>query len=162
MIAISTPDLHDANRNQVRVAEPVFANFGGQKAFYGEISTVQCHEDNGLVKSQAATAGRGRVMVIDGGGSQRRALVGDMIGATAIENGWAGLVIWGMVRDVDELAALPLGVKALGAIPVPGEKRGVGDLDVSVHFAGVEFKPGEWLYADNNGILISTSCLSLD
>jgi len=162
MSVISTPDLHDANRDQVRVAEPVFASFGGQRAFYGEIATVKCYEDNGLVKSQAATEGRGRILVVDGGGSQQRALVGDMIGATAIENGWAGLVIWGMVRDVDELAALPIGVKALGAFPVPGEKRGVGELDVSVHFAGIEFRPGDWLYADNNGILVSASPLSLD
>lgn len=156
---ISTPDLCDDNPELVRVCEPMFVNFGGRDAFGGEIVTIKCHEDNSLVKEQASKPGNGRVMVVDGGGSLRRALLGDMIAAEAVKNGWAGLIIYGCVRDVDALAELELGVQALAAIPLKTEKRGIGDLDVPVSFGGVTFVPGEYVYADNNGVIVSAKAL---
>ncbi|MEM7276585.1 MAG: ribonuclease E activity regulator RraA [Pseudomonadota bacterium] len=153
MTSISTPDLSDDFPDQVQVLAPILRNFGGRTTFAGPIFTIKCHEDNSLVKSQAATPGDGRIMVVDGGGSTRRALLGDMIAANARDNGWAGLIIWGAVRDVDVLATLDLGVQALNPIPVKTEKRGLGDLNVPVEFGGVRFSPGDWVYADANGVL---------
>lgn len=156
---ISTPDLCDAHENDVAVLEPVFVNYGGRDAFGGEVVTVKCFEDNSLVKEQLATAGNGRVLVVDGGGSMRRALMGDMIAESAAKNGWSGVVIYGAIRDVDAIAALDLGVQALGAIPLKTEKRGIGDLNVPVRFAGVDISPGDYLYADNNGIIVAPDSL---
>lgn len=152
---ISTPDLCDAHEQDIAVLEPLFANYGGCEAFGGEVVTVKCFEDNSLVKEQLAAPGLGRVLVVDGGGSLRRALMGDMIAESAARNGWSGVVINGAVRDVDAIAALDLGVQALGAVPLKTEKRGIGDLNVPVRFAGVAIRPGDFLYADNNGIIIS-------
>jgi len=154
----STPDLCDAHPD-VRVLAPMLRNFGGHAAFGGEIVTVKCFEDNSLVKEQAAQPGDGKVLVVDGGGSLRKALLGDLIAASAVQNGWAGLIIYGCVRDVDALARLPLGVQALAAIPVKTEKRGIGDLNVPLTFGGVTFHPGEFAYADNNGVLVSARAL---
>ena len=156
---ISTPDLCDAHENVVAVLEPIFVNYGGRDAFGGEVVTVKCFEDNSLVKEQLATAGNGRVLVVDGGGSQRRALMGDMIAESAVKNGWRGVVIYGAIRDVDLIASLDLGVQAIGAIPLKTEKRGIGDINVPVRFAGVDIHPGNYLYADNNGIIISPHAL---
>jgi regulator of ribonuclease activity A len=156
-----TPDLCDAYPELVRVMEPLFKNYGGRRAFGGEIVTVKCYEDNSLVKSQASENGHGKVMLVDGGGSLRKALLGDMIAENAASKGWEGIVIYGCVRDVDLLATLDLGVKAVGAIPLKTEKRGLGDLNVPLQFAGVTVQPGEFLYADNNGIIISESALSM-
>lgn len=156
---ISTPDLCDAHENVVAVLEPIFVNYGGRDAFGGEVVTVKCFEDNSLVKEQLATAGNGRVLVVDGGGSLRRALLGDMIAESAVKNGWSGVVIYGAIRDVDVIASLDLGVQALGAIPLKTEKRGIGDFNVPVRFAGVDIRPGNFLYADNNGIIISSHAL---
>lgn len=157
----STPDLCDAHP-EVRVLAPMLRNFGSSSAFGGEIVTVKCFEDNSLVKEQAARPGAGKVLVVDGGGSLRKALLGDLIAASAVQNGWEGLVIYGCVRDVDALAALPLGVQALGAIPLKTEKRGIGDLNVPVTFGGITFHPGEFVYADNNGVIVSAVALELD
>ena len=159
MNEISTPDLCDANEGAVRVLQPMLQNFGGISSFHGEVVTVKCFEDNSMVKEQAATPGKGRVMVVDGGGSRRHALLGDMIAANALENGWAGFVIYGSIRDVDVIAELELGVQALGAVPVKTEKRGIGDLNVPVRFGGVTFRPGDWVYADNNGVIVSDEAL---
>ena len=156
-----TPDLCDENPEDVRVLEPMLGNFGGLDSFYGEIVTIKCFEDNSLVKEQAGLPGNGRVMVVDGGGSLRRALLGDMIAEAAVKNGWAGLIIYGCVRDVDALAELPLGVQAMASIPVKTEKRGLGDLNVPVTFGGVRFNPGEYVYADNNGVVTSAKALAL-
>jgi regulator of ribonuclease activity A len=156
---ISTPDLCDAHESEVAVLEPVFVNYGGRDAFGGEVVTVKCFEDNSLVKEQLAQPGHGRVLVVDGGGSLRRALLGDMIAESAVKNGWGGVVVYGAVRDVDAIAALDLGVQALGAIPLKTEKRGIGDLNVPVRFAGVDISPGDYLYADNNGIIVSPDAL---
>ncbi len=161
MTTFSTPDLCDDYPEDLKVLDPVFNNYGGHSSFYGQVVTIKCHEDNSLVKAQAATAGHGRVLVVDGGGSLRRALLGDMIAANAVNNGWAGLVIYGCIRDCDEIAALKLGVKALNIIPVKTDKRGLGDLNVSVTFAGQTIKSGEWIYCDNNGIVVSAAELQL-
>ena len=159
MTLISTPDLCDENETSVDVVDPIFQSFGGRRHFYGQIVTIKCHEDNSLVKEQAACAGRDRVMVVDGGGSKRRALLGDMVAANAVKNGWAGLIIFGAVRDVDALAELDLGVRALSAIPLKTEKRRIGELNIPVRFAGVLFEPDDWVYADANGILRSANQL---
>lgn len=156
---ISTPDLCDAHENEVLVLEPIFNNYGGKGAFGGEVVTVKCFEDNSLVKEQLALSGNGRVLVVDGGGSLRRALLGDMIAESATKNGWSGVVIYGAIRDVDAIADLNLGVQAIGVIPLKTEKRGIGDLNVSVRFAGVEINPGDYIYADNNGIIVSADSL---
>ncbi len=156
-----TCDLCDENPELVRVVEPVFNNYGAHEAFYGEIVTVKCHEDNSVVKEQVGKPGDGKVMVVDGGGSLRCALLGDMLAANAAENGWAGLIIYGCIRDVDEIRKTPLGVQALRTIPIKSNRKGRGDLNIPVTFAGVTFNPGEYVYADNNGIIVSSEALSL-
>jgi len=155
-----TPDLCDANPD-VQVAEPMFANFGGRDSFGGEIVTIKCHEDNSVVKTQAEQPGQGKVMVVDGGGSLRRAMLGDMVAAQAAKNGWEGIIIYGCVRDVDVLPEIDLGVQALGSHPMKTEKHNIGQLNVVVNFAGVTFRPGEFVYADNNGIIVSETALSM-
>jgi regulator of ribonuclease activity A len=152
---ISTPDLCDLYSDKVRVVEPLFRNYGGKKSYYGEIVTVKCFEDNSVVKETAGTNGRGKVMVVDGGGSLRRALLGDLIAKDAEKNGWEGLIINSCIRDVDIICKINLGIKALNTIPLKTEKKGIGDLNVPVTFGGVTFIPGEFIYADNNGILVS-------
>ena len=156
-----TPDLCDAYPELVTVVEPMFSNFGGRDSFCGQIVTLKCFEDNSLVKAQAELNGAGKVLVIDGGGSLRCALLGDMIAEKAARNGWQGMVIYGCVRDVDVLAQTDLGVQALASHPLRTEKRGLGDLNVVVTFGGVTFRPGEYVYADNNGIIVSPSPLKM-
>ncbi|MBN8480269.1 MAG: ribonuclease E activity regulator RraA [Xanthomonadales bacterium] len=155
----TTPDLCDAHADSVRVAAPVFRAYGGRDFFGGRIATVRCFEDNSKVRVVLATAGEGRVLVVDGGGSLRCALLGDQLAALALANGWSGLVINGCVRDVQALASIDLGVQALGAHPRKTGKRGLGDVDVAVEFAGLQFRPGDWLHADANGVLISDRAL---
>mgnify|MGYP005856372307 CR=1 FL=1 len=155
----ATPDLCDKYPELVRVMEPMMASYGGRDTFGGEIVTVKCHEDNSLVKENAGKPGHGKVLVVDGGGSLRRALLGDMIAENAVRNGWEGLIIYGCVRDVDALAELDLGVQALSSIPLKTDKRGIGDLNVPVTFGGLTFHPGEYVYADNNGVVVSASPL---
>ena len=161
-----TPDLCDNYPDQVRVltfplGSHQFRNYGGRAAFGGEIVTIKCFEDNSLVKQYANEPGCGKVMVVDGGASLRRALLGDMIAAAAVKNGWAGIVIYGAIRDVETISTLDLGVQALGSIPLKTEKRGLGDYGVTLAFGGVTLAPGEYLYADGNGIVISAEPLSL-
>lgn len=153
--SFSTPDLSDQLGDSARVLDPIFRNYGGRQAFSGEVLTIKCFEDNSKVKELAGQPGAGRVMVVDGGGSLRRALLGDQIAAQAQANGWAGLVIYGCVRDVDLLVQLDLGVKAINACPVKTEKRGLGELDLPVCFAGHTIRSGDYIYADNNGILVT-------
>ncbi len=156
-----TPDLCDAYPDLVQVVEPMFSNFGGRDSFGGEIVTVKCFEDNSRVKELAELDGSGKVLVVDGGGSLRCALLGDMIAERAAHNGWQGVVIYGCVRDVDMLAQTDLGVQALASHPLRSNRRGAGDLDLAVTFAGVTFRPGEYVYADNNGIIVSPSPLKM-
>jgi len=157
----TTCDLCDAHKNDsdgsFRVLPPAFRDFGGRTRFAGPVATVKCFEDNSLVKSVLDTPGQGRVLVVDGGGSLRRALVGGNIGAAAARNGWAGVVVDGAVRDVAELAALDLGIRALASMPLPTEKRNEGQRDLAVQIQGVIVRPGEWLYADEDGIVVMST-----
>ena len=158
MSRISTPDLSDAFPD-AQALELQFRNFGKIEQFGGRVVTIKCHEDNSLVKQCVAEPGDGRVIVVDGGGSLRRALLGDLLAAQAAENGWAGLVIHGAVRDVDELSAIELGVKALGSCPLKTEKLGMGQRAITVFLGGVKITAGDFVYADNNGVIVSKIAL---
>ena len=158
--SVVTPDICDAYP-EVAVVDPIFANFGGLDAFAGPIRTVKCFEDNSMVKQAVAEPGDGAVLVVDAGGSYRCAMLGDMLAEQAVANGWAGIVMHGCVRDVDVLASLNLGIQALGSHPRKSEKRGEGLRDISVNIGGVIMTPGQWLYADNNGILVAGHQLEL-
>jgi regulator of ribonuclease activity A len=150
----ATADVLDEHGDAAQTCELELRQFGGVSSFAGQIATVRCFEDNLLVKQRVGEPGEGRVLVVDAGGSLRRALVGDMVAGTAQENGWAGLVIWGCVRDVAALRELPLGIKALGSNPRPSAKDGAGEVDVPVTFGGVIFRPGAMLYSDDDGIAV--------
>jgi regulator of ribonuclease activity A len=154
MRAFSTPDLSD-DHDEALAIELQFRNFGRREQFHGQVVTIKCHEDNSLVKACVGEAGLGRVIVVDGGGSLRRALLGDMLAEKAARSGWAGLVINGVVRDVDEIAEIDLGVKALGCCPIKTEKLGAGRRDIPLQIGGVTISPGQYIYADNNGVLVS-------
>ncbi len=132
-----------------------FRNFGGRKAFGGQVVTVKCFEDNSRVKELLATDGTGKVLAIDGGASMRCALLGDLIGASAVKNHWSGVIVYGCVRDVDALATLDLGVQALASIPQKSDRQGLGEVNVTLNFAGLMIESGMFVYADNNGILVS-------
>jgi regulator of ribonuclease activity A len=149
-----TADLWDEHPDDAVTCELQFRRFGGVAAFSGEIATVRSLEDNVLVKQRVSTPGNGRVLVVDGGGSFRCALVGDNVAGLALESGWAGLVINGCVRDVEALGRLAIGISALGSNPRPSGKNGVGEVDVPVTFGGAIFTPGAILYADADGILV--------
>lgn len=158
MSVISTPDLSD-EAPEVRALELQFYNFGAIVQFSGRAVTIKCHEDNSLVKQCVDEAGAGRVIVVDGGGSQRRALLGDMLAEKAAANGWAGLVINGVIRDVDEIGQTNLGVQALGTCPIKTEKLGMGQRDIVIHMGGADIAPGDYVYADNNGVIVSKRAL---
>jgi regulator of ribonuclease activity A len=159
----ATCDLCDLFKNdasgEFRVMPPVFKSYGGRPRFAGPVSTVKCFEDNTLVKAVLDTPGLGRVLVVDGGGSLRRALVGGNLGAAAARNGWSGVLVDGCVRDVAELAECQTGIRALASMPLPTEKRGQGQADVAVQVQGVWVRPGDWLYADGDGIVIAGHAL---
>ncbi len=153
-MSTATTDLSDAHPD-AQVCEPLFADYGGRRAFHGPIATLKVFEDNGAVRAALEAPGGGRVLVVDGGGSRRCALVGGLLGKLAEQNGWAGVVVYGCVRDVGELAQCAVGIKAIAAHPKKSEKGlhgGRGDRPVS--FAGVTFRPGAWLYADADGIVV--------
>lgn len=155
----STPDLCDEYPSLVRVVDPIFCNFGGRQRFNGRVVTIKCFEDNSRVKEVVAKPGNGRVLVVDAGGSMRRACLGDMLAESAAQRGWSGLVIYGCIRDVDEIAKTSIGVQALGVHPRKTDKKGIGDVDIVVTFGGVTFLPGDYIYADNNGIITSSEPL---
>lgn len=155
-----TPDLCDVYP-EVEVLEPLFSNYGGRESFGGEIITIKCFEDNSLVKENVDKPGKGKVMVVDGGGSTRSALLGDMLAEKAAKNGWEGIIVYGCIRDVDVIMQTDLGVQALGTHPRKTDKKGIGEMNVVVKFAGVTIKPGMYAYADNNGIIISEKALSM-
>lgn len=162
--AFSTCDLCDAHRRDadadLRVLPPVFRSYGGLPTFAGPVHTIKCHEDNSLVKAAVESAGQGRVLVVDGGGSLRRALLGGNLGAAAARNGWAGVVIDGCVRDVAELATQAVGIRALGSMPLPTDKHGQGLQGLPVQIQGVWVRPGDWLYADADGIVVAARRLA--
>lgn len=167
----ATCDLCDAHKGdspeQFRVLPPVFKDFGARSVFSGPVVTVKCFEDNSLVKAAVDSCGFvetpqgrvGKVLVVDGAASLRRALLGGNLGAAAAKNGWAGVVIDGCVRDVAELAVLDVGIRALASMPMPTEKQNQGLKDLPVQIQGVWVRPGDWLYADADGMVVSASCL---
>lgn len=156
-----TPDLCDAFPDLIQAVDSIFKNYGGRHSFGGEIVTVKCFEDNSKVKELVATDGTGKVMVVDAGGSMRRACLGDMLAEKAAENGWQGILIYGCIRDVDIIANTELGVQALGTHPIKTDKRDIGDVNIPVTFAGVTFIPGQYIYADNNGVIVSPQKLAI-
>ncbi|MGE0072308.1 MAG: ribonuclease E activity regulator RraA [Thiomonas sp.] len=162
----STCDLCDAHRDALhsaalRVLPPVFKSYGKVSRFRGQIATVQCHDDNALVRDVLETAGMARVLVVDGAASLRRALLGGNLAALANRNGWAGVLINGCVRDVGEIQQVPIGVLALASNPAPPDKFGKGMTNTVVTIQDVIVRPGEWLYADEDGVIISHTQLGL-
>ncbi|MEP6688515.1 MAG: ribonuclease E activity regulator RraA [Gemmatimonadales bacterium] len=154
-MSFATADLCDEFGAEVRVAEPLFRDWGGVDRFAGPIATLRVLEDNALVRQMLETPGEGRVLVVDGGGSLRTALLGGNLAALAHRNGWSGVVVFGCVRDMAELAATPVGVKALQVVPRKSARDGAGELGSPVTFAGVTFVPGAWLYSDRDGIVVA-------
>lgn len=151
---ISTADLYDERGEELQSVNTQFQNLGGLASFSGPVRTVRCHRDNALLKSVLGTPGDGAVLVVDGGGALESALVGDIIGQLAVDNGWAGIVVHGAIRDRVAIGELPIGVKALGTNPRKSTKTGAGEADVPVAFGGVTFRPGAMLYSDEDGILV--------
>ena len=150
-----TADLCDAHPDAVRVAAPGLLDFGGLARFYGPVQTVRCYEDNTQVRAQLETPGEGRVLVVAGGGSRWCALLGGDLGALAVENGWAGVVVDGCVRDVDELRPLKVGIRAWAACPRKSRKLGTGEVGVPVDAFGIRIAPGDHLWADTDGIIVA-------
>ena len=149
----TTCDIYDQFEGRARTPDVTLAGFGGRTAFSGRIVTVKCFEDNARLKALSGQPGDGRVIVVDGGGSRRCALLGDMIAADLAKNGWAGVVIFGCVRDVAALREIDLGVQALASTPRKSVRRGEGQVDIPVSFGGMEWRPGEVLFADEDGVL---------
>lgn len=149
-----TTDLMDEHEGSAQSCEIQFRQFGAVRAFTGEISTVRCDEDNVLLRKRLSEPGRARVLVVDGGGSLRRALMGDAIAGLAYDSGWSGVIIWGAVRDVGALARVELGIKALGTNPRRSAKNGGGEVDIAVSFGGVTFTPGGTVVSDDDGIVV--------
>jgi regulator of ribonuclease activity A len=160
-MTLSTPDLCDRFGDLLQVAEPCFRHYGGTVAFAGPIETLRVREDNSLVRQALETAGRGRVLVVDGGGSVRAALVGGNLAALAAGNGWRGIVVNGAVRDSAELSAAAVGIRALALSPRKSAKAGVGERGAPVSFAGVTFTPGHYLWADADGLVVAERDLTL-
>lgn len=162
-MSFKTPDLCDQFEadlgKTVRVVAPMFQRYGGRAAFCGEIVTLKIFEDNTLVREIFNEDGSGKVLVIDGGGSLRCALVGDQLAILAQKNGWAGVVVYGCIRDSGDINGIDLGVRALNTHPQKTVKKGIGDKNVAVTFGGVTFHPGEYLYADEDGVLVSSQPL---
>jgi regulator of ribonuclease activity A len=164
MMGFSTCDLCDANENLIAegslaVLPPVFRSLGKRAAFAGQAATLKVFEDNVLVRAARETAGDGRVLVVDGGGSLRCALVGGNLGKLAEKNGWAGIVVNGCVRDAVELDACDIGIRALALHPQRSVRKGVGDRDIAVTIAGIAVRPGDWVYADADGVLVARTKL---
>ncbi|MBF4425034.1 ribonuclease E activity regulator RraA [Vibrio anguillarum] len=157
----NTSALCDIYLDQVDVVEPMFSNFGGSASFAGQLTTIKCFEDNGLIREVLEQDGLGRVLLIDGGGSLRRALIDAELAALAEENEWEGIVVYGCVREVDELEEMSIGIQALASIPVGASNQGIGEVDVPVNFGGVTFLPEDYLYADNTGIILSPEPLNV-
>ena len=154
-MTFSTADLYDAHESSVQVALPGFRDYGGRKRFSGPVSTIEVYEDNSLVRSALEEPGEGRVLVVDGGASMRCALVGDKLAQLAMDNGWSGVIVCGCIRDSGVIAGLDLGLKALGTNPRKSVKKNSGERDVTLNFSGVTINPGDYIYADEDGILVS-------
>ncbi|MCU7554720.1 ribonuclease E activity regulator RraA [Alteromonas sp. ASW11-19] len=158
----NTSELCDLFTDSVDVVDPIFVSYGGRLSFGGEITTVKCFEDRGLIDRVLAQPGEGKVLLIDGGGSTRRALLDANSAQLAIDNDWEGIVCWGSVREVDALSDLDIGILAIASIPVNADSESTGDVDLPVNFAGVTFLPEDHLYADSTGVILSPEPLDLD
>lgn len=154
-----TADLYDTYGADLAICEPMFRDYGGNTGFHGRVHTVKCFEDNSLVKQALQETVSGDVLVVDAGGSLRCAMLGDLLAASAVANGWSGILMYGCIRDSAEIATMPLGVKALATHPAKSRKLGVGETGIPVQFCGVRFSPGDYLYADRDGIVVSRSKL---
>ncbi|THF60619.1 ribonuclease E activity regulator RraA [Pseudothauera rhizosphaerae] len=152
---IQTADLCDANEGRVHVVAPLFRSYGGRTAFGGPIATLKVFEDNSLVRTALEGPGEGRVLVIDGGGSLRCALVGDQLALLGVKNGWAGVIVYGCIRDSKAIGGMDIGAFALATHPLKSIKRGVGERDIPVTFGGVTFVPGHHVYADEDGVIVA-------
>ena len=163
-MSFATCDLLDDNEGKdgldLQIVAPMFKSYGGHPRFSGRIATLKVFEDNSLVREMLASPGEGRVLVVDGGGSLRCALVGDQLGALGVKNGWTGIIVWGCIRDSVAINGQAIGVRALETTPRNSIKKGAGDKDVEVYFGGVSFRPGEWLYADEDGVIVSGKALA--
>jgi len=155
-----TTDICDAHSDKLRIATPLFQDYGGRRMFEGKVTTVKVFEDNSLVRTALEEAGEGRVLVVDGGGSMRCALLGDQLAELGHKNGWAGVIVYGCIRDSADIAKIDIGVKALNTHPLKSVKKGVGDRDVPVTFAGITIQPGDYLYADEDGFVVATDRLA--
>ena len=162
--AFATCDLCDAHEDDTsgrfRVLPPVFLDFGGRSSFHGQVVTVRAPEDNSRVREAVNSPGEGRVLVVAGGGSVRRALLGGNLAVAAAKNGWAGVLVDGAVRDAAELLSTDIGIKALALMPLRSVKRGEGQRDLAVDVQGVAVRPGDWLYADQDGVVVSAVALT--
>jgi len=159
-MSFSTPDLSDENPDAQALA-PILQNLGGKKVFWGKIETLKCPDDNSYVKELLNSDGDGKVLVVDADGISTVALVGDMIAEAGVRNNWSGIVINGYVRDIDILSKLDIGVQAIGTMPVRSEKKNQGQVGIDISFGGLTFSSGDYVYADNNGLLLSKLELNL-
>ncbi|ALE52099.1 ribonuclease activity regulator protein RraA [Candidatus Thioglobus autotrophicus] len=149
-----TSDISDQLHPNVQYLDPVYCGYGAKIDFYGMIHTIKCFEDNSLVREMLDTDGQGRVLVVDGGGSKRCAMLGDQLAEKAVKNNWSGVVVYGLIRDSEMINKMPIGVRALGTHPLKSIKKGVGEAGISVSFSGVDFIPGDYLYADQDGVIV--------
>ncbi len=160
-MSYATTDLCDAFAQELQIADPIFFDFGSTTSFSGPITTLKLHEDNTLVRDALETDGKDGVLVVDGGGSTRCALLGGNLAVLAEKNNWQGVLVYGCIRDREEIEETTVGVKALAPHPLKSNKQGIGQKDVPVRFAGVNWIPGYYLYADKDGIVLSEKALSL-
>lgn len=158
---IDTSELCDLYSDQVDVVEPIFSSFGGVSSFFGKITTVKCFESNGLIAEVLEEDGEGRVLLVDGGGAVRRALIDAELAQLAVDNGWEGIIVYGAVRQLDILERLDIGIHALAPIPVGADNTDIGEVDTPVNFGGVTFFPEDYIYADLTGIILSPELLDL-
>ncbi len=156
-----TSELCDIYADLIDVVDPVFSNYGGRNSFSGKVITLKCFENLGLIQQLVSTPGKGMVLVIDGGGSTRRALIDINIATIAERHGWEGIICYGSVRDVDALEKIDLGIQALVSIPVAASVQHTGETDLAINFAGVTILPDDQIYADNTGIIISPEPLDI-
>ncbi|MEE6075579.1 ribonuclease E activity regulator RraA [Avibacterium paragallinarum] len=161
-MCIDTSTLCDVYLDQVDVVEPIFSNFGGLTSFYGKVTTVKCFESNGLIAEILEENGEGRVLLIDGGGAVRQALIDADLAQLALDNGWEGIIVYGAVRQIQQLENLDIGIQALAPIPVSASNDTQGEVDVPVNFGGVTFYPEDYVYADLTGIILSQEPLELE
>lgn len=158
-MTLATTDISD-NHPEAQVAAPIFQHFGGRIRFSGPIKILKVYEDNSLVREQLEEPGKGRVLVVDGGESLRCALVGGNLGELGVKNNWSGILVYGCVRDSAELAEQDIGILAVATHPKKSVKRGVGEQDLEVRFADLRLRPGMWLYADEDGVVVTESAIA--